>query len=163
KDAVTFTGRVLDPDGKRVADAKLHLIVQDWRRKPLQLQTTSGSDGAFRLSTTAAGARAYTDDSPWRRSWIVAPGVGFGPGVKALGELASSSDLTLRLAKDDVPVQGRILDLEGKPIPGVTVRVEELSTPLAGDLTPWLQALEANTQDSDPIESRFLERVLLHQ
>src|SRR5262249_25128429 len=32
KDAVTFTGRVLDPDGKQVANAKVHLIVQDWRR-----------------------------------------------------------------------------------------------------------------------------------
>jgi RNA polymerase sigma factor (sigma-70 family) len=110
KDAVTFTGRVLDPDGMLVADAKLHLIVQDWRRKPLQVQTTSG---------------------PWRRSWIVAVAEGFGPAMSAPGELASSGDLTLRLAKDDVPIQGRILDLEGKPIAGVTVRVDELSRSIA--------------------------------
>lgn len=162
KDAVVFSGRVLDPDGKRVADATLHLIVQSWRKKPLQVQTTSGSDGAFRLPVPVAESQAYTDDSPWKRTWIVAMAKGFGPAVSARGELASSSDLTLQLAKDDVPIQGRILDLEGKPIAGVTVRVDELSVPITGDLTPWLQALEANTQDSDPIESRFLERVLFH-
>jgi protocatechuate 3,4-dioxygenase beta subunit len=47
RDAVTFTGRVLDPDGRLLADAKLHLIVQSWRQKLPQVRTTSGSDGAF--------------------------------------------------------------------------------------------------------------------
>jgi RNA polymerase sigma factor (sigma-70 family) len=162
-DAVTFTGHVLDPHGKPVAGAKLHLVVQSWRRKPLHVQTPAGSDGAFRLSVTVAQARAYTEDSPWRRTWLVALAEGFGPAVSATDELASPGDLTLRLARDDVPIRGRILDLQGKPIGGVTVRVDELSMPAAGDLGPWLHALEANRQDADPVEARFLERVLLPQ
>src|SRR2546421_513193 len=38
-----------------------------------------------------------------------------------------------------VPVEGRILDLEGKPIAGATVRVERVSRPAGGDLSDWLE------------------------
>ena len=31
-------------------------------------------------------------------------------------------DLTLKLVRDDVPIVGRVVDLEGRPVPGVTVR-----------------------------------------
>jgi hypothetical protein len=130
--------------------------------KPLYVQTTGGKDGTFRLSVSAEESRPYTDESTWSTTCIVATAEGYGPAVHRPGELASARDLTLRLAKDDVPIQGRILDLQGKPIPGVTVRVEGLSMPRAGDLTPWLEALEANPKDGYPIESRFLESVHLH-
>jgi RNA polymerase sigma factor (sigma-70 family) len=158
---ITLTGRVFDPDGRPVAEARLHLIVQSWRRKPLHVQTTAGPNGAFRLPVSLAESRAYTEDAPWRRAWIVALADGFGPAVQVLGELASSADLRLRLSRDDVPIQGRICDLQGKPVRGVTVRVAELSTPAAGDLAPWLHALKANGQDAEAIEARFLERILL--
>jgi RNA polymerase sigma factor (sigma-70 family) len=158
---ITLTGRVFDPDGRPVADAKLHLIVQSWRRKPLHVQTTGGPNGAFRLPVTLAESRSYREDAPWRRAWIVTVAEGFGPAVHVLGELASSGDLRLQLTRDDVPIQGRICDLQGKPVRSVTVRVAELSTPAAGDLAPWLHALKANAQDAEAIEARFLERVLL--
>jgi hypothetical protein len=51
----------------------------------------------------------------------------------------AGSGLTLRLAADDVPVNGRIVDLEGRPLGGVTVRVRELWFP-ERDLTAWLEA-----------------------
>jgi RNA polymerase sigma factor (sigma-70 family) len=162
KDAVTFSGRVVDPDGKPVPTAKLRLMVETLFPKPLYVQTTGGKDGTFRLSVSAEESRTYTDESTWSRACIVATGEGYGPAVNIPGELASAGDLTLRLAKDDVPIQGRILDLQGKPIPGVTVHVDGLSMPRAGDLTPWLEALEANPKDGYPIESRFLESVHLH-
>jgi RNA polymerase sigma factor (sigma-70 family) len=161
RDGITIRGQVLDPEGKPVADARLHLVVQSWRRKPLHVQTTGGPNGTFSLPVTGAESRAYTEDAPWRRAWIVALGERFGPAVHVLGELASSRDLKLRLARDDVPIHGRIRDLQGKPIGGVRVHVEELCTPAAGDLTPWIHALEANPQDAERIESEFLERVLL--
>jgi RNA polymerase sigma factor (sigma-70 family) len=159
KDAVTFSGRVVDPDGKPVPSAKLHLIVHSWVKKPLYVGTTGGKDGAFRLSVGAERSRPYIDESSWSQTSIVATAEGYGPAVNLPRELASSGDLTLRLAKDDVPIQGRILDLQGKPMAGVTVRVGALSTPTAGDLTPWLKAIEANPQDGYPIEHRFLETV----
>src|SRR5262249_5763436 len=37
--------------------------------------------------------------------------------------------------------------------------VDDVSTPTAADLTPWLEALEANKQDGYPIADRFLNRI----
>jgi RNA polymerase sigma factor (sigma-70 family) len=161
KDAVTFSGRVVDPDGKPVPTAKLRLMVETLFPKPLDVQSTGRKDGTFRLSVSAEESRPYIDESTWSRTCIVATAEGFGPAVHFPGELTSAGDLTLRLTKDDVPIGGRILDLQGKPIPGVTVRVDGLSMPTAGDLAPWLKALEANPQDGYPIEHRFLEPVHL--
>lgn len=41
----------------------------------------------------------------------------------------------------DVPITGRIVDLEGRPIPGVAVKVAEVARARGGDLTPWLEAV----------------------
>jgi beta-lactamase regulating signal transducer with metallopeptidase domain/protocatechuate 3,4-dioxygenase beta subunit len=41
----------------------------------------------------------------------------------------------------DVPITGRIVDLEGRPIAGVVVRVRMMSKAKGGDLTPWLEAV----------------------
>jgi len=63
----------------------------------------------------------------------------------------NAGELTLRLVKDDVPIQGRVLDLQGKPVAGVMVRIDpELFVPTKGDLTDWLQALNVNKQAQKP-------------
>jgi hypothetical protein len=50
------------------------------------------------------------------------------------------------LVKDDVPIRGRILNLEGKPIAGVTVRPVAVTAFAADDLGPIIQAIETNGQ-----------------
>jgi hypothetical protein len=62
----------------------------------------------------------------------------------------TAGDVTLRLVKDDVPIRGRVLNLEGKPVAGVTVRIDDLVYfPNKGDLTPWLEALKAGQATPD--------------
>ena len=39
----------------------------------------------------------------------------------------------------DMPITGRIVDLEGRPIAGVTVTTGEFRSPTGADLTPWLE------------------------
>src|SRR5262249_34165264 len=46
----------------------------------------------------------------------------------------------LRLVKDDVPVSGRVLGLEGQPIAGATVSVRRVDRTADGDLTAWIAA-----------------------
>ena len=46
------------------------------------------------------------------------------------------------LATDDTPINGRLVDLEGKPLAGVSVRVENIMAAKNEDLDPWLAALE---------------------
>jgi RNA polymerase sigma factor (sigma-70 family) len=159
KEAVTFGGRVVNPEGRPVPGAKLHLIAQSWvSRDPIHLETKSGADGSFRLSVAPPVARRLFDE-PGIRAFVLATADGFGPAVSQRDAMESAGDLTLRLAKDDVPIAGRILDLQGKPITGVKVRVDELCMPSTGDLTPWLDALQANKLDGIGIENRFLESV----
>ena len=42
----------------------------------------------------------------------------------------------------DVPITGRIVDLEGKPIAGVAVKLDSVQGATSGDLTPWIEALK---------------------
>jgi RNA polymerase sigma factor (sigma-70 family) len=157
--SATFSGRVLDPEGKPFSGAKLHLIGTFLsRQNPVHVQGTSAADGAFRLPVVPADARRLGDDASWATTAVVATADGYGPAFRVAAAFQPAADLTLRLAKDDVPIHGRVLDLQGKPLPGVTVRVDGLSIPTAGTLTPWLEALGANREDGYPIEYRFLER-----
>jgi RNA polymerase sigma factor (sigma-70 family) len=165
--AAAYGGRVLDPEGKPVLGAKLHLVATLWYRpNPVHVQATSGAGGAFRLALAPEDARRLADESSGGTTAVVATAEGYGLAFYAGGGFVGGSfapvaDLTLRLAKDDVPVRGRVLDLQGKPLAGVTVRVQQLNAPKAGDLTPWLTALQANKQDAYPIAARFLEGVRL--
>ncbi len=162
--SATLSGRVLDPEGKPFSGAKLHLIAAIVNRSsPVHVQATSNDDGAFRLPVAAPDIRRLTDDSSWIRSAVVATAEGYGPAIRLDNTFEPAADLNLRLVKDDVPIRGRILDLQGKPLVGVTVRVEGLSASPGGDLTPWLAALTANKQDGYAIENRYLERFAFDQ
>ena len=48
--------------------------------------------------------------------------------------------MELRLVPDDVPIRGRVLDIQGRPVPGVNVQVFAIQEPPAGDLDAMLQA-----------------------
>jgi hypothetical protein len=70
----------------------------------------------------------------------VAAADGLGPDWVGAGSLGKGDELTLRLVRDDVPVRGRVLDLEGQPVAGATVEVTQLEAPASGDdLTPWVE------------------------
>jgi hypothetical protein len=68
---------------------------------------------------------------------------GYGAGWVYVRSAGKRDDLTLQLVKDDVPVTGQIVDLEGKPIAGVTVRVKQINAAHGEDLGPWLAAVKA--------------------
>jgi beta-lactamase regulating signal transducer with metallopeptidase domain len=44
--------------------------------------------------------------------------------------------------KADVPIRGRIIDLEGRPIAGVTVTAGSYLVPKSGNLSAWLEAVK---------------------
>ena len=45
----------------------------------------------------------------------------------------------------DVPITGRIIDLEGRPVAGVQVKLEGYRCPKANDLTAWLEAVRTGS------------------
>ena len=80
---------------------------------------------------------------------VAAVAAGYGLDWIALKE--AGAELTLRLEKDDVPIKGRVLDLEGRPVAGATVRLVRLSK-LPGDaLLEGLIEFQAKSNDRNAI------------
>jgi RNA polymerase sigma factor (sigma-70 family) len=145
----TFAGIVLDPDGKPFAGAKLTVEgtgVKDTAHPPVR--AASGTDGRFRFECPATDFVLGTD---WKIPFgcsVVARAEGFALGASSYS--GPSYDLTLHMARDDVPVQGRIVDLAGKPVPGVSVSARGIWANATGDLTAWLESLAAPNSETKP-------------
>jgi RNA polymerase sigma factor (sigma-70 family) len=125
-DPVNFRGQVLDSDGKPVAGAEILLVpaVMDMvdPRPPRRL-TTTGDDGRF----TVAISRQILEETGVGRSTVflrpvlAARAPRFGPEWTAIDVRKSSNPITLRLRSDDVPVEGCVVNLEGRPVSGAKV------------------------------------------
>ncbi len=70
---------------------------------------------------------------------MVAYAEGFGPdGVRDV-QLTKNPSPTLRLVRD-TPIEGRVLDTEGTPIEGVSLRLRQVITPTSDDaVAEWIE------------------------
>jgi RNA polymerase sigma factor (sigma-70 family) len=141
---VECTGRVVDPDGKPVAAAKVTFLQDPLREDPQALypEPSTGvtdKDGKFRLSVPLV-PQGPSGHQPMGRLTAIAPG--FAPAGIGTGMPDSFKDRTLKLAKDDVPLENRFLDLEGKPIAGVTARCVVVMVLRDNGLGIWLKDIK---------------------
>jgi RNA polymerase sigma factor (sigma-70 family) len=127
--AETFpvAGQVLDPDGKPVAGAKL-FICDKHGRSPAPKPFTD-ADGRFRFTLDAPFTSIRT---------LVATADGFGADWSDVRPTEPATSLSLRLPPD-MPIRGKVVDLEGKPVAGATVQVVELSTSESGNIDDFLK------------------------
>ncbi len=160
-DPAEMAGRVVGPDGKPVAGARIYRPL-DWIGEesvsPVRpkVHAVSGADGRFRFAIDRAEGEAHRAGWKGLEGQLLALAEGFGPGFGAVGE--AGGEATLTLALDDAPIEGRILDLEGRPVVGVSVRVESIQAPKAGTLDAWIEAArlgqktwyELNNEHLDP-------------
>jgi RNA polymerase sigma factor (sigma-70 family) len=142
KQSIAVRGRVFRPDGKPLAGAKLYQTfwMDFFNGNPgpaPKLRGTSGPDGRFHFTVS----REELAKNPKAVLQVVAVADGFGPDWVRV-EKAGARPLNLRLVKDDMPIRGRILNLEGRPISGAAIRPLGLMTTANEDLTPWLQAIK---------------------
>ena len=105
---------------------------------PAEPQATTGRNGEFEFSVPAD----VLFGALWLR--IVAVKPGYGPAWIAAEELKKTSGLTLTLATDDLPIEGRLLNLEGRPVVGATVRVESIRTFAGDDPRPYVRLLKTD-------------------
>jgi RNA polymerase sigma factor (sigma-70 family) len=148
-------GRVLDPDDKPVAGAKVYLMDRAPAKELPPVRATTDSEG--RYDFTVAPARLQLNHgyiNPWASVFLVATAEGYGPGLSKVGKPERELERTLRLVPDH-PVQGRVRDLEGKPVAKAKVQVFQLSVPKQGDLTAFLDDLKARP-DGYPAENQCL-------
>ena len=121
-----------------------------------QVRATAGPDGRFDLTVSdndpeVSRALRMTSGMPdgFGAIHVVATAEGFGPSWTGLA--GAKGDVELRLVKDDVPIEGRLVSLEGRPLAGIEVRtlmVEDPSNPeyIFGAPSGYFQAA---TTDAD--------------
>lgn len=136
-------GIVRGPDGQPFAGARLFVPYENSRGDTYLDKAISGADGRFRFTVT----RGEFDDvsyDPLRNlnvvAWSSGLGIGWDRVVKVDGQPAPDHELTLRLVKD-VPIEGRILTLEGKPLVGARIKINFIQSFRNGDLTGALQSI----------------------
>jgi RNA polymerase sigma factor (sigma-70 family) len=130
-------GRVLDPDGKPVAGAGVyvrHYAEPRWseidpmaaRQKGRVAVTDADGEFHFELDKGASDGSYYSSVTGWHRAQIAVAAPGFAPAWVEAGDMAKRGEMALRLVRDDVPVRGRVLDSQGRPVAGVVVRIRAL-------------------------------------
>jgi RNA polymerase sigma factor (sigma-70 family) len=151
---VEVGGSVVDPDGKPFAGAKVYFLA---RQRQMQVEPEAGldrvraitdADGRFRFRVARGQLQTSEDEevrifhNTHRTAVVTAVVAGHGPGWAEIPKVDDAGHLTLKLAKDDVPIRGRVIDLQGRPIQGVKVRVLLLRPMRTDSLQPWLDALQ---------------------
>ena len=147
---VEVRGRVVGPWGNPVSGA----VVRRARVEPKDAtvpDATSASDGRFltRIPRPSRGTQMVNgaDTMPW----LAALAPGFGPGwVARVFQPGAPGELTIRLVADGPPIEGRIVDLEGRPVVGARVKVDRLWYAQderswyveTGDLPAWLERVK---------------------
>jgi len=159
KDIITVRGRVLDPQGKPLGSAKLYLghygpkdeLVVTERAK-------SNADGRFEfrfpksqlskvhpdqvighvygmptLEILEPRPSAEVDPSFTPIGQVMAVAQGFGCDWARINPATGSAEMTLRLVKD-VPINGRILDPDGKPVAGAKLYLSSVQSYPGEDL-----------------------------
>jgi RNA polymerase sigma factor (sigma-70 family) len=155
----TYAGTVVGPDGKPVGGAKVYALYYTPKVLLIPERGTTDKDGRFRFSVE----KKEFDRSASRRPWdevmpvAVADGYGFGVPDFEKGKPLSQTEWTIRLTKDDVPITGRVLNLQGQPVAGATVSIHALCWPKKGDdLTEWLAQLKKTKEGFPAIRDHLM-------
>jgi RNA polymerase sigma factor (sigma-70 family) len=132
KDSLICGVRVLDSDGNPVGGAKLFVTRQSepaaGKHFALKQVGTTDAEGRFHLRLARPNQQKHT---------LLAHAPGFGVDWCDLGDGKRPADPTLRLVKD-VPIRGRVVNPEGRPIAGVFVGVAGIAVPPGDKLDDFL-------------------------
>ena len=135
-------GRVVNPEGQPVAGASIY-VSDRWDRtteiasakggRSAPERTKTGADGSYQFSATKLDMDQHLN--------VVAVADGLGPDWVPLTRANRGGGLhDLRLVTDDVPLAGRVLDLESQPVSGATVEVQRILKAPGENLWPYFGA-----------------------
>jgi hypothetical protein len=146
-----FSGRVTGPNGQPLGGARVYITPIKSCISPVDpVRAETSADGRFDFDAPDM-TFIDLDGLPARRDGlIVATADGCAPdwlhiwgrarsGFQSHSDPAKDAELNLRLAADDVPIRGRLLDDDAEPLAGARVRLVGLMVPLLRDLDAHLQ------------------------
>jgi beta-lactamase regulating signal transducer with metallopeptidase domain len=165
-----FRGRVFGPDDKPIQHAQVYLAPNQRMLKTLgPVRAETDAEGHFEFD---APDMTYTelDGLPARREGlIVATAKGLAPDwMETWGENGArgshwnpiqGAGVRLHLAQDDVPIQGRFLTPDGKPLADARVRLTRLQIPRGRNLDEQIKGLFSILASGD--YERSLDRLHL--
>lgn len=126
-----ISGRVLDPEGRPVKGAKLFLASR----------TDEAQKGRRQVASTDAAGKFETALTPVDRERdviLVAMAAGLAPDWISVRDLKGKTNVVLQLVKNDQPLSGRLLDLEGRPLANITVDVRWVGKARDEDVGKWI-------------------------
>lgn len=145
-DVFTYAGTVLDPAGKPLAGARVHISGLNRGTIEFVEKARSDADGKFRFSVRRADFHGREDREPGKHVWIGATAPKCGPAVRGLYEGKGRDAVTLWLAEETV-VKARVVDLQGKPLAGVKLGADIKYSRQRADLRPV--AFDAEDKEGD--------------
>jgi RNA polymerase sigma factor (sigma-70 family) len=155
EETIAYGGRVLGADGKPVAGVKLYMtLMHGYYREPFPstVHATSEPDGRFEFKVPKT---KFAD----HKAVVAALAANHGIGWLEVPADGKKDDLTLRLANDNVPITGQIVDLEGKPVPRTTFHVLGINAATGEDLGPWLEAAGGKNDGNKAFEDLRLNGI----
>jgi RNA polymerase sigma factor (sigma-70 family) len=146
-----YEGRVVAPDGRPVAGARLFLVASGSEAMdPGAVRATTGADGRYTFEAPDLTEPA-PDGLPLRRQgWLIASADGMASGWVRTTSLPGGvnkvpepggpwPEVVVRLTGPDVPIEGRVLDPAGQPRAGIEVEIQSLLVPYQRDLDAYLR------------------------
>lgn len=148
----TIAGQVVDPDGKPVGGGKVYWVAWGHSFLKPQHRATTGRDGrfSFKFRHPAWTQHPSIEDFPGNYGYPVVITDGFGPGWTY--QSRDFSNLKIITTPDTIPLHGRVIDLEGRPIAGVKISACTLAA--AGDwkdLSPWIESNRNPKQNASDV------------
>ncbi|HZV05282.1 MAG TPA: sigma-70 family RNA polymerase sigma factor [Gemmataceae bacterium] len=157
---VELTGRVVGPDGKPAAGARVAVFTPEKSSfgdgKPL---ATTAADGIFKFSVPRSELALHLGEQN-TGAQVVATADGYGLAWRSVAAFLPKEEQSgtqrflnlfrggnepiLRLVADDAPLSGQIKTQDGKPVGGVRIAVQWLGGNDKEDLGPWLAAVARN-------------------
>src|SRR5262249_25688592 len=99
---VAYSGQVVDPDGKPVANAKLFLFLHTPKGRPFPVRGTTGADGRYRFAVRKAEFDTSYNPEPWKHTAVCAVADGYGLGLPRVSydrPLTTTEDVTVQLVR----------------------------------------------------------------
>ncbi len=123
----TVTGKVVNPDGKPIAGAKIYIYLFDTRKS---FDFSAGAEGEFAVEVNSVLPRS--DNS-------IGIVTAYAPGYLQLCARLKWSNNTLTLSASTT-LSGTVVDTAGKPLAGVPVRLSGWHDTTPSNGVPWISS-----------------------
>ncbi len=133
-----------------LAQELLDLYPEVYASHPIMVppvRATTDEQGRFRFDIADAERHAPLESD----LSIVAVLGGYGPAWTTSHEKGSFSNIALQLAKDSLPIHGRILDDHGRPVSGAKVEMGDVQAGLQGTADPWIELVRKFPDSHDKL------------